>query len=554
MTFVLKEEHYFSALEKTLNGLNDNPLPTAFMLHPDYDYLGCFDIKSFVLHYFLDNPTCQDMNFQNIERLLRELDEKQYTQRYFSNFIHQFLQELRLLNNQCQHEESMREKEHWPVLVGELTDELTAKEDNISSSIILGKLKVCIEETIGRRPRQEDAYYLDIADAIPEEHRLKIPEVLQKTFAACQKKIEQNFPPRKLKRGGTLSAGSTALLGYLSGTNLYLANTGDSVAALFFVNEEGHYESMQLNLEHTTTDLLNHRFVTTHQGTVNAKGQINNSLSVGRALGDSYLLGALCAQPDILHFDLAELFKDRKIQLSTLRLIFACDGAFECRDPAKKTLALANFCRLFDTISDKESPLAALMLRAAFNAVSNDNISVLELFFESVLLSELSQEAVHDYVFALYDGHGGQVVAKWLATNWILQFRMIWDELVPGGKISSQVSTRENSDAEDELEEPSPIEIKEEVNPTPVVNRQDTLTENANTSKLNERKRGSYQPGTDEGIEPSKRQKRSDWSQHVLQVQPIESQKPEQAKTQYWTDTALKKSGGNGRTFSMGGE
>ncbi len=471
MVFILKEQDALFALEQTLTAINQAPDNSLFITETNDSFMGFLDIKHFVSHFMLNNPAYAQLDKTAVEQLVGVISEKNLTTISFGYFTQTFLHQLLLLNNQLQHEQLLGNKKQWPELSSEVSPQLNDKE-KISEHRMVGPLEVFVEETIGVRPEQQDTFTYDVVESIPEAHAHLIPSLLQKTFMECKQQIDRTFTPQLYRNKYLISPGSTALVVYLHGTQLFIANTGDSVAALFFQDEEGKYQAMQLNLEHAPKDILNHRFITANGGTVNDKGQINNSLSVGRAFGDTYLGGVINAQPDIFHFDLAELFKGRNIQLKTMRLLISCDGAFEMVKP-EKALFLENFCRLFDAQTESGQSLASQMLHAAFNAKSKDNITTMEIILKSLFEAPVIEQLENDYIFALYDGHGTSKVAEWLKNNFVEIFQDIAKEAIP--ELNSiTISTQSNEEldeseeiteelVQDEIKEETTEEIEEEI-------------------------------------------------------------------------------------------
>jgi len=173
-------------------------------------------------------------------------------------------------------------------------------------------------------------------------------EFFKIAFEQCNASLE-----RAKKRGGT-----TAVIAFFKGPELYVANTGDSRAVLCR-NRKAH----RVTTDHKP-DLPQERERIIRMGGMVMNGGITGTLTVSRALGDFSYKPFITCEPDV--------FGPFLLEEGCELLILACDGLWDVvTDEEAVEFALA--CR-----NPEE---AAVKLRdTAYSRESRDNISVLVIY------------------------------------------------------------------------------------------------------------------------------------------------------------------------------
>jgi serine/threonine protein phosphatase PrpC len=193
---------------------------------------------------------------------------------------------------------------------------------------------------------------------------LKFCQVLEKegfSFVDPAQRFKSSFEllnedMQKLK----LSGGSTAVVAYFKGPELFLANVGDSRAVL--CQNDG--KALRVTTDHKP-DLPAERERIEKSGGWIKNGAITGTLAVSRALGDFSYKPFISCEPDV--------FGPFRFLEESLFLILACDGLWDVVTDEEAVEMVLN---------SKNPEDAAVKLRdRAVKAHSKDNISVLVIFF-----------------------------------------------------------------------------------------------------------------------------------------------------------------------------
>jgi serine/threonine protein phosphatase PrpC len=156
-------------------------------------------------------------------------------------------------------------------------------------------------------------------------------------------------------------SGATACVALIQGVKLTVANVGDTRAVLCRAGK-----AMRLSFDHKPKVPSEKERIERLGGFV-AMGRVNAVLAVSRALGDSQVKNLVTAEP---YATVTQLQPEDEF------LIIACDGVWDILEDQ-------NAVDLIRNMTDKDAVLAAEELRnGAFNGGSNDNISVVVIFFK----------------------------------------------------------------------------------------------------------------------------------------------------------------------------
>jgi YD repeat-containing protein len=257
-----------------------------------------------------------------------------------------------------------------------------------------------LHEMKGWRPTQEDAavacwYAKNAFTALS-------PQEIGKRLWTTYKLINQHC----CKPGFAGSTASTTV--YDGQGNLITATLGDSVAFAVVYNKENQVQSVtRLNqiIHHPNYD--RERFEKDGGVIISGRAQgAYGSLALSRALGDyEYRKLGVC---DDAHINIATTNELSSEDIGTIKIITTCDGF---TDPASQQTKEGHEQWLFDCLNSNlenmsESQLADFLVLKAFNAKSQDNISVLV-------------QTVLDYPFlvGIYDGHGGVQTSSYCAQH-----------------------------------------------------------------------------------------------------------------------------------------
>eukprot|EP00762_Andalucia_godoyi_P001099 ANDGO_01983.mRNA.1 Protein phosphatase 2C homolog 1 len=148
--------------------------------------------------------------------------------------------------------------------------------------------------------------------------------------------------------------GTTALVCYIRGNKLWMANAGDSRGVL---SRNGH--ATRLSIDHVPVLPEEEARIEKYGGFVSNDGRVNGVLAVSRALGDLFLQPMVSPEPYVFCMDLKP---------TDNLLVMACDGLWDVMDD-QYAIDIAK------SIDDPR--LAAVRLRdLAYHTGSTDNISV----------------------------------------------------------------------------------------------------------------------------------------------------------------------------------
>jgi len=186
----------------------------------------------------------------------------------------------------------------------------------------------------------------------------QIPSIMKESFISCN---------HSLKPLGCQETGTTAVVAYSKGNNLWIANTGDSRAVLC---KNG--SAIRVTTDHKPTLESERNRILELKGYV-IFGRVNGVLAVSRALGDFYFNPHVTCEPDVFGpFDVYS--GDYQF------LILACDGLWDVVDDSKA----------IQIVLEAKSPEegAKQLVTTALQCLSGDNISVIVIFFPNYKLNE----------------------------------------------------------------------------------------------------------------------------------------------------------------------
>lgn len=205
-------------------------------------------------------------------------------------------------------------------------------------------------------------------------------------------------------------AGSTASTTVYNGQDeLITATLGDAVAfaVVYLPNGQVHAVTRLNKVIHHPDD-DKERFAKAGGVIVAGRAQgLNGSLALSRALGDyEYSKLGVC---DDAHIDITNIHDLASEAIGKIQIITTCDGF---TDPASKQTKAGHEQWLLQCLQAMQNPgnlpevkLANLLALNAFNANSQDNISVL---VQTVLKDQA-------FLIGVYDGHGGTQTSSYVA-------------------------------------------------------------------------------------------------------------------------------------------
>jgi len=189
----------------------------------------------------------------------------------------------------------------------------------------------------------------------PEELTNQMPTFLKESFLRCN---------QGLKPLGCQETGTTAVVAYCRGNQLWVANAGDSRAVLC---KNG--TAVRVTTDHKPTLESERNRILQLKGYV-IFGRVNGVLAVSRALGDFYFHPHVTCEPEVFGpFDVY----DGDYQF----LILACDGLWDVVDDSKA----------IQIVLDSKTPEegAQRLVTTALQSLSGDNISVIVIFFPNFI-------------------------------------------------------------------------------------------------------------------------------------------------------------------------
>lgn len=189
----------------------------------------------------------------------------------------------------------------------------------------------------------------------------RIAQALQRSF---------NQVDEQLKPVGAWKCGCTATVALVhktpTGLQLHIANVGDSSALVI----DAAFQSRRVSFDHRPTDLTEVNRVENAGGFV-ARGRVNGSLGVSRALGDHWLKSSgVTGSP---HVSTRDVTKD-------IALVIASDGLWD-------SLQDADVRRIIEQTAYTMPPeqIADTLVREAQRRGSTDNISCVVCLFDQAL-------------------------------------------------------------------------------------------------------------------------------------------------------------------------
>jgi len=160
------------------------------------------------------------------------------------------------------------------------------------------------------------------------------------------------------------AGGTTAVVAYFKGNDMYIANVGDSRAVVC-----RNRQALRITTDHKPDLQVERERIEKNGGWVK-NGGITGTLTVSRALGDFSYKPFITCEPDVFG---PYCFTDDSHQF----LILACDGLWDVVSDEQAVEIV---------LTTKNAEEAAVRLRdQAFNSKSQDNISVLVVFFPNFI-------------------------------------------------------------------------------------------------------------------------------------------------------------------------
>jgi len=192
-----------------------------------------------------------------------------------------------------------------------------------------------------------------------EEISHKMPSLLKESFHRCNAGLKS--------LGVCQETGSTAVVAYCRGSNLWVANAGDSRAV---ISKNG--KAIRVTTDHKPTLDSERDRILNLKGYV-IFGRVNGVLAVSRALGDFYFHPHVTCDPEI--FGPYDVYND-EYQF----MILACDGLWDVVDDNKAVQIILE--------SKDPEEGAKKLVTTALQLLSTDNISVVVVFFPNYRVKE----------------------------------------------------------------------------------------------------------------------------------------------------------------------
>jgi len=193
----------------------------------------------------------------------------------------------------------------------------------------------------------------------PEEITNQMPAMLRESFLRCNQGLKS--------LGGCQETGTTAVVSYSRGNQLWIANAGDSRAVL---SKNG--TAIRVTTDHKPTLESERNRILQLKGYV-IFGRVNGVLAVSRALGDFYFHPHVTCEPEI--FGPFDVYGDEN-----QFLILACDGLWDVVDDQKAVQIV------LESKTPEEG--AKRLVTTALHSYSTDNVSVVVIFFPNFKLNE----------------------------------------------------------------------------------------------------------------------------------------------------------------------
>jgi serine/threonine protein phosphatase PrpC len=258
-----------------------------------------------------------------------------------------------------------------------------------------------IFEMMGLRPSQEDAAVAHWFGKTTFTH-LSPQEIGQRLWTTY--KVINQYCCQPFLAGATAS---TTV--YDGKGNFITASLGDSVAFAVIYNKEGQSVSIsRLNLIIHHPDYEQERLAQTPAVVIGGRlHSAQGSLALSRAMGDyDYRKLGVCDDAQIDIHTMAELAPDTK---GKMQIIVSCDGFTEPLSQESKEAheqwLYDNLRAIPDAMNLSEAALAKLLAQNAFNAGSQDNISV--------MVQTVNKDV--PFLAGIYDGHGGKQTSTYIA-------------------------------------------------------------------------------------------------------------------------------------------
>lgn len=178
-----------------------------------------------------------------------------------------------------------------------------------------------------------------------------IPDALEKAFVDTDRQIEEDT-----------ESGTTAVVAFIDGQNLFVANAGDSRAVL----DRGKLGVKRLSHDHRADDLDEIKRIENLGGFVTPKiegfdvARVNGIIAIARSLGDKELEELVSASPYI---------SKTKLSSDDKRLILACDGVWD-------VISDEDAAGLISEVKDPHKA-SEILKDEALRRGSTDNISVM---------------------------------------------------------------------------------------------------------------------------------------------------------------------------------
>jgi len=181
-------------------------------------------------------------------------------------------------------------------------------------------------------------------------------QVLSRVFIALNSDLEDKVWAKQ--------CGTTAVVAYFKGSNLYIANVGDTRAVLC-----RNGTAQRLSVDHKPTVGEEVARIQSLDGGLVINGRVQGMLSVTRALGDSQLSPWVSPEPFVTHVSLTP---------SDEFVILACDGVWDVITDEEAVSIIKH--TEAETGSAQEA--AQKLMNESYGRGSTDNITVLVIYFQ----------------------------------------------------------------------------------------------------------------------------------------------------------------------------